>query len=280
MFSLQDELVQKENQTNMAIFQLTTEKISLPIQQLFKYSGVFQKEYFNSDIINILSNKIQKLQNLHIIKNENITVFFNLLKDEKIKITHDQYCDLCKLSDIFEVEPLQKCLNKYMKKNSKNLDLLINLICQQNLDQYQDIISQNSFSSDMEDELSKNINECLKKKNFSKLPIPIIYKIIEKSDLKKISYDSLFDFINQSIKDRYVLFAFLKIQKLSDDRINELFSNYEKDTNSGNNYYYQYLPSNLNFFRLLRGKNEELNHLVKKLKDENHTQIQQMMKKK
>ena len=132
-----------------------------------------------------------------------------------------QYCDLCKLSEIFKCKSLIKFLDDYSKKNSDNIDFIINAILELNSTINDDALINNTFSVKLENYLRSNFKKCIQNQNFSRLPISLIYRIIEKLDPNLILYDDLYDFISKSISDRHTLFSFIDLKQLSDEKFDE-----------------------------------------------------------
>lgn len=124
-----------------------------------------------------------------------------------------------------------------------------------------EIITINEYSKEMESFLSENIDKCLKNKRFEKLQISI-HRIIKKSDIKNISSDLLFNFISKSIRERCILFSFIDIQKLNDEKLKEISEKYE---NEEENNYFQYLPINFKYINSLRIENSQCRKRIKEL---------------
>ena len=112
-------------------FKLSSETINVDFYKFCKYSKLIQKQFQLNDIKLDIFQDCERIQKEYNIKKESITKFFELLQNEKGSISNDQYTDLYKLSDLFEVTSLQNLLNVYAKKNSKNLDFIINIITDQ-----------------------------------------------------------------------------------------------------------------------------------------------------
>lgn len=111
--------LKNDTQKFQITFKLSSESINIDFYKFCKYSRLIQKQFQLSDYkLNIFQDcgRIQKEYN---IKKESIKKFFELLQNEKGSISNEQYTDLYKLSDLFEVTSLQNLLNDYAKKNSK-----------------------------------------------------------------------------------------------------------------------------------------------------------------
>lgn len=200
-----------------------------------------------------------------------------MINDKNVEICNEQFYDLCKLSEIFKVKPLEILLQKYSQNHSKDFDFIIKLMIE-NESEKNEIISINKYFAQMEKILSENLNKCLENENFEKLQISTIYRIIKKSDTKNISSDLLYDFIAKSIKERCVLLHFLDIEKLSDEKLNEILYKTQKEDEESN--YYQYLPINFKYIKTLRDENLQLKIKIKELErineqiEKSHTNIQ------
>ena len=105
---------------------------------------------------------------------------------------------------------------------------------------------------------------------------------ISNSDPKKLSSDSLYKFISNSIQTRYPLFAFLNIEKLSESNFNDLYNGYIQRKSSSSNFYYDFLKTDLIYIKKLRdnheknieiqnvqSKNQQLSSEIKQLSNEN-----------
>lgn len=117
----------------------------------------------------------------------------------------------------------------------------------------------------MEDILKDNIAECLSNDNFFKLPIPIMYRIIERSDHDQIQCDLLYDFIKKSIKSRYILFQFIDMKSLSDENFYDLCENIPKK-------YLGYLQIQIDYMKKMKNDIKLLEKEIKQLKEENLTE--------
>lgn len=195
---------------------LTSITIQISFIQLYKYSQLFRDKYLTEESRESLSEEILQFQNQFDIKEENIILFFKLIQDENVSIINDNYRDLRKLSDYFKVQKLRKFLDKYSKNYLTDLDSIIIQILNSPLLKDPTMGYNDTVNAELEDKLCDKINDCFQNSFFAKLPISIIYRILSKSEIENISSDLLFDFINASVEERYVLFHFLNIGKLND----------------------------------------------------------------
>lgn len=275
-FKLQDEFVKEEDQIDTVDVQLTSTKINFSLLQLFKYSQYVQEEFLHNFITNNLITKLQKIEKENHIKSESIKTFFKFIEDGELFITEDEYFDLYKLSEIFKVNPLKKCLQNYTRENSSNINFLIELILNQQSTK-SEFFSSDLISIDAEELLKDQIDKCLSNKKFGKLPISTIYRILEKSKENLKSSDLLYDFIIESIEERCSLFQFIQFNSISDEKFIEIFEYYQQNKNSIN--YFHFLPVDLKYIKTLKDEKQSLEKKVKEIERKSQEQ-QELLKKK
>lgn len=263
----------EDDEDDLIVFQFETKTIKIYYSQLSKYSKFIRDKYMFSDIGNVLPDEIHRMQNKYNIISDNIDLFFQLLQDnfnlsENQSLSYIQYLDLLKISDYFQVKKLTKKLIKYSKIHNFDVSFIIEIIQYENAkasdnnnDRYEGEIKVNI---EMEDVLVAKIDECFQNDKFKELPIPFIYRIIEKSSKNEMSTDKLYDFIKESISRFYLLFSFVSLESLSDDRLDDLFSIYE----SSKKEYFTSLPCNLEFIKKLRESERSLNGQKKQVVEE------------
>lgn len=208
--SFENDFDEEEDEEEKDLITIRLENIQIQINysQLCKYSQLIRTKYLISDVKNNLPNLIQEFQRQNQIEDENIIFFFNILRDEKNKITRKSYRDLFKLSQFFKANNILKKLKKYSKSHFNDIDLRIQLILDE-IEREKDNNSEDysyELTVQMEDYLIRKINDCFNSFYFNQLPVSIIYQIIEKSDRQKINDDALFDFINKSIDSFFYSF--------------------------------------------------------------------------
>lgn len=263
----------EDDEDDLVIFQFETKTIKVYYSQLSKYSKFIRDKYMFSDIGNVLPDEIHRMQNQYNIISDNIDLFFQLLQDnfnlsENQSLSYIQYLDLLKISDYMQVKKLTKKLIKYSKIHNFDISFIIEIIQYENAkasdnnnNRYEGEIKVNI---EMEDVLVTKIDECLQNDKFKELPIPFIYRIIEKSSKNEMSTDKLYDFIKESVSRFYLLFSFVSLESLSDDRLDDLFSIYE----SSKKEYFTSLPCNLEFIKKLRESEKRLNEQKKQVVEE------------
>lgn len=124
----------------------------------------------------------------------------------------------------------------------------------------------------MEDELAQHINECLSNERFATLPVPVIFRVIEKSDRKRVSSDDLYDFIKRSTKRLGVLFSSVDVYNISDERLRELCETIS--SNEGQEYWITFLKCDVKQVKELRDKIAYLHENL----DEARIEIQKLNK--
>ena len=142
---------------------------------------------------------------------------------------------------------------KYAKNHSNDIEFIINQIQANINDEREYENDSDNNSNEFEKCLINKINECLTNEKFNELPISIIYRIIKSSSTKEIDSNILYEFIENKKEERYVLFGFLNVDNLNDDKFNDLYQNYINDqklkSKSTNTKYYEYLQHNIIFIK-------------------------------
>lgn len=215
-----------KNQNQLIEFRLSSSKlINIPIYQFFKFSDLIQQNENVKTIISSMQATFSRIIESKTISDESIEIFSKLILEEKVNISPINYWDLYQLSLIFQVKALQTVLDQYASDHSNDFDFILNLLIErEKVDEIESKLPKNYRSSHIEDIFVNKVNECFHNKLFDKVPISVIYRIIEKSNENEIDNDSLFEFINHSIGNRFILFQFLKVSKLSDSSFKTLSS--------------------------------------------------------
>lgn len=266
IINLRDQFDLNDYQDDQIDIELQSSKLSFPFIQLYKYSTKIQREYQNDHIKKIIKQHIKDIQHEYHINDENIFKFLKLLKDENVEINNDDYIDMKKLSNIFEIQPLTKFLNKYAREHSKDIDFIIQIIHSTTARAREAREIETETENDMkeyENILSEEINESLKNEKFQSLPISTIYRILEQSDRKKIDQKHLFHFIKDKLDERSVLFSFMNIENIEEETFNELYLKYE-ECKSNERTRFEYFPINLRYIKEMR---ETLKEKEKRIKN-------------
>lgn len=161
-----------------------------------------------------------------------------------------------KFSVFFQVRTLINALDKYSSTKSDSVDFNIRIF----LDEISSMPEEMKYelSDKMKNNLSENVDECLQNKKFEELPIYVVFEILSNANKSDFKSDLLFDFINKSKSTRYILFIFLDLQFLSDDKFNDLYGDYISSQNDcSTKKYYQYLSCNLTYIKSLKEKLKE-----------------------
>lgn len=248
-------------------FQLDSNTINLYYSQFVKYSKHIRDAYLFSDIIEQIPQEISSIQQKFDIQADSILYFFHLLQqnlnidENNNEINYKQCVDLFKISNYFEVRKLTYQIKEYIRRRNVDVDFIVQMI------QYQDdtinetIGISNEINKEIENILVNKIDECFMNDKFIELPISIIYRIVCQSCNKGLTSDNLYDFIKRSINKLYVLFEFLKLENLSENKFSELceiYSNSDETTK----LHFNYLKCNLLFY-------QRINESKKKLENQN-----------
>lgn len=283
-FNIQDELKRSEDEKDQIMIKLSSSSIKIHYYQLCKYSQRIVDGYQKSDTENLLMRDIKRIQNDYNIEDNNIILFFDIMKEGNIQFSSYQFRDLFILAEYFKVKFLQNFLERYSKSHFNDINYIINMILSSKSNATNEDLQNDELSNKMEQLLYDKIDECIQNENFGKLPISIIHRIFEKSDMEKITSDNLYTFICKSIENRHILFSFLDIQNLSNEKFDILYNDYCAQKKSKTAFYYQFLHVDLEYIKQLRNgikygdftQNkkltkdiEKLNAKIDKLKNEN-----------
>lgn len=219
IFDLNNEMEEEANDDLINI-QLSSNLIQVHYYQIFKYSELIQEGYNKKEAIDSLPQYIQEIQDKYHIDEDNLVTFFKMIQEEKIEIKNSQYSDLYRLSKLFQVKSLQRSLNKYAHKFSKNINFFINLMVDHHRNKNDR--NKNHQLQKCRHFLIKNINECLVNESFQHLPVSVIYRLIDQSRREDVSNDLLYEFIMESIDSLFVLFSFVNIEKLTEKHFEDL----------------------------------------------------------
>ena len=253
---------------DLITFQYESQIFSLYNWQFFKYSLYFREKYINSNVKDYLPKDLHDLQENSDINSENIIYFFQLLQnnfeiDEKTSLTYKQYVDLVNISEHFKTKKLSKKLMKYFKDRKVDPNFIIEILQYQSIKQKDTENIKYKIEPELENVLTSRIHDCFLNENFPKLTFSIIYRIVELSFKKKqIKSDNLLDFINKSIEKFYMLFRFVDVFELSDDKLDQLLSIYSKYCESKEEYFYSFqidLKQTIEMIRKNRNQKEQLN---------------------
>lgn len=260
----------EKNEHELIKIQLINNSISVNFSQLCKYSQTIREEYLLKDVSERLSQDLQRFQKDYNIDEKNIIHFFELIQKEQISINNDEYFDFCKLSNIYKVTILQKILRKYSHSHSKDIDYIIHLMTEQKMPGNEYLFENDLYSVELEDILGSQIEKCLQNENFKKLPISTVFRIIEKNQDIPISIDLLYDFIEELIEERYILFKFIDIQKLSNEKYDFFVNLYHQRKETSMKRYYEYLQYDFDYVKSMRDEKTSNNEKIESLTNENH----------
>lgn len=252
-------------------------EVRIEYSQLFKYSQVIKQKYPFDEAKRDLSEFIQRNQDEYNIDEKNIKEFFLLLEDKNVYLTVDNYFDFWKIAKILEIKKLLARIKKSVEKFNKEADFLLKMYIEQQSEKVNELLNLGKTVSESEYLIAERINECFDCDIFEKIPVNTIYRILEKSDKKKLSSDKLYKFIIKLIKERCILFCFIELQNLSDECFRDLSQNF-RESNSKN--YYDYFKPDFEYMNSLKEEKNELEKRLKilfnqneKLNDEKHQLI-------
>ncbi|KAK8889906.1 hypothetical protein M9Y10_034660 [Tritrichomonas musculus] len=254
--SIQDLISNEEEDIERVDFELLSKKFSVPLYQLMKYCKVLKNNNNNNDLQNTISDisrKLVRCQQDGNLKERSINLFFDFLEERVVTISSDEYWDLCRLSKIFEIRLLEKFLKQYSNMKSEDIDFQINLINEyervrigkNDSETDDEIFFRNEYISSIEKNFKGKLDECFLRANFCELPTATVYRLLELNQGERVSADLLYEFISKSKEDRFPLLSFLKLQEMSEPKLEKLFHDYSKSSETMKNKYSQYLICDL-----------------------------------
>lgn len=256
----------EEEQADSIIFitLLSEHEYEVDYCQLFKYSRLIKDKYPFDKAKNELTPFFQSVQSEYNINEKSFIQFFSLIQEKNIYLNIENCIDLWKISKIFKVKKLQTLILKYSKNYQKDVDFLSILLLNQESEYNHALVQE--LSINIEEILLDEIEKCFQSEYFGKLPISVIYRLIDKSDKKKISSDSLYKFIRESIKERCILFTFLDLQTLSNELFNELSQFLRENDGQEFTGYFKY---DFDFINSLKEDKAELQRRLRIMIDKN-----------
>lgn len=145
--------------------------------------------------------------------------FEKIATSGKCIIKGNNYFDLYKISKFFGIQPITNKILSLYDEYRLTFDQIADQICFLHKRLISNIETKyfDDFleSSNTILRFSENINKLIKNDYFQDLPIPIITKILVKSDRLNISPDPLYIFITKSISERFPLLYFVCFSKLT-----------------------------------------------------------------
>lgn len=106
---------EEESITIPLSFGLATVKYS----ELIKYSKYVENKYQKDEIMPKLSEELLDIEEDFDIKEENVLIFFDFINTGQVNVKQDNYIDLYKLSEAFEVKSLSEKLEEYSSNQNQ-----------------------------------------------------------------------------------------------------------------------------------------------------------------
>lgn len=248
-----------ENDDHIPIFKITISDTLLEIKTIYleNFSKSIQEKYLNKSNQKLLEDDIKRYQEKYDIEDRNVIIFFNIIQEKKTEISNDQFFDLCKLANLFEVKKLKISLQQYAQANFENVDFILNCLAQneEQIKKYIFTEYNDEYSIQLESVLASKINECLQNPNFGKLHISRLYRIFSLCNKESIDCNLAFAFICQSIKVRSNLLYFINYPNLSKKNLDRLYNLIFNQDNQSTNLY---LQLSYEFYKSLFDENRRL----------------------
>lgn len=229
--SLIDEDSDSYDDDNIQI-ELESNIIEISYSQLCKYSSFIREKYGINEAKGFLTENLIKYESEYGITEKIIIIFFKSIdKDKNITIDVDNFWSINILSTFLSIKKYQKQLKKFTEDHANDISFISMLFLKQSSPNFSFLFKEfddDTFEIGFEDLLKENVDECLQNKEFEKLPIPQIYKIVAESD-ENYTNDILYDFIRKDIEKRCCLFELIELRDLSDEKFDDLYNVYISD---------------------------------------------------
>ena len=226
--------------------------------KLVSQSKHVRDKYKYSEAINSISDELSQLQKTTRIKETSIEHFLKYIQEGKVTIRSEYYYDIYKLSKYFQILRLTRALDKiYHSKLCADLNFSIDTLIYsehesneiENDFKVKKKKTENDFLVKIENFLSERINESLSNNKFGRLPVSIIYRIVEKCDKKRLNVNVLNEFIFESIEKRFVLLKFVDLHKIQNENLFKFIQFFEEQETTTKEKYLEYMPFNLSFIK-------------------------------
>lgn len=195
-----------------------------------KYFSANQKELEEMKTIQILDDH----ENDTSITEDVINKFIKFIQSEKIQLDNENVIGLNYLSQKYEVKILEEKTSEYIGNHQEEL-VIQNLIDKQN--------QQNFDTKIYENIISNNIIKYIDDPRLLSVKIPVLYRIIQKTNLNEKYIEKLIEFLIKCLdkygKNASVLFDNISFGKLSRQYVNLLINEYSTKIN------FEYIASNL-----------------------------------
>ncbi|WP_334089839.1 coiled-coil domain-containing protein, partial [Helicobacter typhlonius] len=213
-----------------------------------------------SEIMTSIEREIIEFENKYEIKEEIMKEFIEIISEDKVFIPIEHYKDIYTLSKHFCISKLTNLLDKKMENfNDNDLNFCIQIL----LDETEKSNEETEIVSQIENILKTRVNECMKNDKFKELPIPTIYRIIEsaiKSSREKFDVNNLLDFIIESTENRFILFRFVELDRLSKDKLDEFIKFIDKQEEHSQRIYFEYIQLNFLFIKRIQQEKDVLSY--------------------
>ena len=156
------------------------------------------------------------------------------------------YRDLFTLSEYFVIPRFIRVLDDIRQKELfNNLEFTIQLLLNS---ESTDNNFETKLTSKIEIFLSDRINELIKNRKFSELPVTTIFRILDRSNKEQINVNLLFNFILESVETRFIMLKFVKLHKLTDDNVSKFLKFIDEEEES-RKMYLEYMTFDLMFIK-------------------------------
>lgn len=195
------------------------------------------------------------------INDKSIQQFLKIIEEEKLQFGLEHFKDIYTLSEYFCATAIATELDKIScEKLFQDLNFSIQVL----LDYGQ---IKNGYESKLliriENFLRTRINECLSNAKFKEVPNSTIFRILDESN-ERIDSNLLLEFILETASTHFILFKYVELDKLRDDKVIRLIEFLDNQEESSKKMYLEYIPFNVSFVKNLLNKYDAV---LKELKE-------------
>lgn len=218
-----------------------------------------------------IQSMINEIWDTHRISENSINKFFSFLKNPRNIDPSENLVDFFYLSKYFRSSEFSSFLKDHLADDNVLIHNLISPtsdLCE---------LSQNSeYLAEVDSIASKpdRFNRLLTNHLFSSLDTAIVYRLLQKIELNnqisEVEHDKLYDFINKNLDDKFILFEFLDISALSNDKYHQFLNEIQNcDSDQAKRYNMLRFPTQLILnSQKYQNENEQFKQSIQNLVDE------------
>ena len=274
---ISESLYEPEDEDIIEILLSDKTVVQVDILKLFFLSKYIRTKYNYLEVNKVLQFEFENCERKMKISKESIKRFIDIVQNEKVTIPLEYYKDLYILSEYFGVQKLTRKLD-CIKENELfiSIDFTIQTLIDISMLENEE---ETKMTSKLENFLSEQINECFENEKFSELPNSSIYRILEKSDKESLNVNALTEFILEAAENRFVLFRFVELHRLTEEEIKRLIDFIESQPSKTKDLCMENLPLDLMLIKQMKSKYEKLMNILNQKDEELNKKAEELNRK-